>query len=104
MEDGVEPRTIWRTVQAWQLADNDHDHPLRRQTSWADRVKYVSSDPEAIERLFQERDAEFDKKGVYFLMLFDALDRCSDEWKDMYRAIRGLLQTALDMRRTGGYG
>ena len=96
MKDNVEPRTIWRTVQAWQLADNDH--PLRRQTSWADRVKYVSSDPEAIERLFQERDAEFDKKGVYFLMLFDALDRCSDEWKDMYRAIRGLLQTALDMR------
>ncbi len=98
MEGGVEPRTIWRTVQAWQLADNDHDHPLRRRTSWADRVKYVVSDPEAIERLFQERDAEFDQKSVYFLMLFDALDRCSDEWKGMYRAIRGLLQTALDMR------
>ena len=96
MKDNVEPRTIWRAVQARQLADNDH--PLRQQTSWADRAKYVSSDPEAIERLFQERDAEFDKKGVYFLMLFDALDRCSDEWKDMYRAIRGLLQTALDMR------
>ena len=96
MEGSVNPRTIWRTVQAWQLADNDH--PLRRRPSWADRVEYVANDPEAIERLFQERDAEFDQKGVYFLMLFDALDRCSDEWKEMYRAIRGLLQTALDMR------
>ena len=96
MKGAVEPRTIWRTVQARQLVGPDH--LLRRRTSWEDRVKYVANDPEAIERLFQERDAEFDQKGVYFLMLFDALDRCSDEWKDMYQAIRGLLQTALDMR------
>ena len=32
------------------------------------------------------------------MLLFDALDRCADDWKEMYRAIRGLLQTALEMR------
>ena len=36
--------------------------------------------------------------GVYCLILFDALDRCADDWKEMYQAIRGLLQTALEMR------
>ena len=54
--------------------------------------------PEAIEQLFQERDSEFEGKGAYFVILFDALDRCADDWKEMYRAIRGLLQTALEMR------
>ena len=59
---------------------------------------YVSNHIEAIELLFRERDDEFNKQGVYCLILFDALDRCADDWQDMYRMIRGLLQTALDMR------
>ena len=93
---GAEPRIVWRTVQAWQLAPDGH--PLRQRDSWEQRRKYVEEAPEAIDQLFQERDLEFDRRGVYLLILFDALDRCADEWKDMYRAIRGLLQTALDMR------
>ena len=96
MSKDVEPRIIWRTVLAWQLADQSH--PLRQKESWGDRVDYVAADPEAIARLFEERDAEFEHKGEYLLVLFDALDRCADNWKDMYRLIRGLMQTALDMR------
>ena len=97
MSDGVDPRIIWRTVQARQLAHDNH--PLRQQnTSWPERVRYVSNHIEPIERLFRERDDEFNQQGVYCLILFDALDRCADDWQDMYRMIRGLLQTALDMR------
>ena len=99
MNAGVDPRTIWRTVQAWHLLPHgEDDHPLRRQTSWETRVGYVANNPEATERLFQDRDDEFEWKGTYFLILFDALDRCADDWKDMYRAIRGLLQTTLELR------
>ncbi|MCE2542713.1 MAG: hypothetical protein J4F30_04650 [Acidobacteria bacterium] len=96
MRRDVEPRIIWRTVQAWQLAPNHH--PLRQRETWPARAEYVEDDPEAIDRLFQQRDSEFDGKGTYLLILFDALDRCADDWQDMYRAIRGLLQTALEMR------
>lgn len=98
MSDGVDPRILWRTVQAWQLAPNSH--PLRQQKEWewADRVRYVSNHIEPIEHLFRECDYEFNRQGVYCLILFDALDRCADNWQDMYRMIRGLLQTALDMR------
>ena len=96
MREGVAPRLVWRTVQAWQLAEEGH--PLRTRRSWKDRTAYVEGDPETIDRLFAERDAAFNRKGVHLLILFDALDRCADEWKDMYRAIRGLLQSALDMR------
>ena len=96
MSDGVDPRILWRTVQARQLAYKSH--PLRQQDTWAERVRYVSDHIEPIEHLFRERDDEFNRQGVYCLILFDALDRCADDWQDMYRMIRGLLQTALDMR------
>ena len=92
----IEPRILWRTVHAWQLAASDH--PLRQLESWSKRTKYVDENPEPIEVLFQERDMEFEERGVYVMILFDALDRCADDWKDMYRIIRGLLQTALEMR------
>ena len=96
MRKGVAPRLVWRTVQAWQLAEEGH--PLRTRRFWEDRTAYVKGAPETIDRLFAERDAAFNQQGVHLLILFDALDRCADEWKDMYQAIRGLLQTALDMR------
>ncbi len=93
----LEARTVWRTVLAWQFV-RDEDHPLGKCDSWATRTRYVAENPDAVDRLFQERDDEFDWKGVYFLVLFDALDRCANDWREMYRSIRGLLQTALDLR------
>ena len=92
-----EPKTVWRTVLAWQFARSE-DHPLGKRRSWTTRTRYVASNPEAVDRLFQERDAECDWKGVHFIVLFDALDRCADDWRAMYRAIRGLLQAALELR------
>ena len=94
---GFETKTVWRTVLAWQLT-HDEDHALRECASWPARTRYVAENPDAVDRVFQERDAEFDWKGVHLLVLFDALDRCADDWKDMYRAIRGLLQLALELR------
>ncbi len=95
MED-FKAAAIWRTVLAWQFALHK-DHPLRECDSWAARTRYVAKNPEAVGRLFQECDAEFDERGVYFLVLFDALDRFSHDWKAMYRAIHGLLRTAREL-------
>ena len=91
-----EAAAIWRAVLAWQLARHE-DHPLRECDSWATRTRYVAENPDAVDRLFQERDAEFDERGVYFLVLFDALDRFAHDWKEMYGAIRGLLRTAREL-------
>ena len=93
---GREPRTIWRAVQVWQIAPDDH--PIRRERTWQARADWVESAPEAVARLFQDADDAYHAEGKFLLVLFDALDRCSDDWKDMYRLIRGLMQTALDMR------
>ena len=94
--DGVEPRIVWRTVYARHLAPDGH--PLRARSTWRERAAYVADHPEPIERLFHERDTELDARGTHFVVLFDALDRCADDWKDLSRNVRGLLQTALDLR------
>ena len=96
MSAGVEPRIIWRTVQACQLVGDAHE--LRKRRLWRERVAFVDRNPEEIDHLFYETDVECDRKNTYLVILFDALDRCTDDWKSMFRAIRGLLQTALDIR------
>ena len=96
LQDGTEPRSIWRTVQAWQVARQDH--PLRCRDDWASRTAYVRQHPEMIDRLFEEEDARLNEEGRHCVVLYDALDRAADEWRSMYRIVRGLLQTALDMR------
>ena len=91
-----EAAAVWRAVLAWQFARHE-DHPLRECDSWATRTRYVAKNPDAVDRLFQKRDAEFDERGVYFLVLFDALDRFAHDWKAVYGAIRGLLRTAREL-------
>ena len=91
-----EPRLVWRTVLARHLASPKH--PLREIRGWSERVEWVSENAEAMDRLFYDRDNRYDRKERDFLILFDALDLCANKWSDMYRAIRGLLQLALDMR------
>lgn len=90
------PRAVWRTVIGRQLAQGSH--PLRRRGSWQDRVAWTDAEPEAFDRLLDGYEKDFDLQDQNFLILFDALDRSAQDWKGMYRAIRGLLQTALDMR------
>ena len=94
--DGVEPRIVWRTVYARHLAPNGH--PLRERATWGEHAAYVADHPEPIERLFHARDVELDARDAHFVVLFDALDRCADNWKDLSRNVRGLLQIALDLR------
>ena len=92
----LEPRNIWRSVIASHIALGDRR--LQAQQSWMQRTLYVAENPELIDRLFLRHDRACTDRGTYALFLFDALDRCADDWRTMYRLIRGLLQTALDMR------
>lgn len=96
LENGFDARIVWRTVQAWRVA---HDsHTFRRLLDWPARTKFVKDNPEQIDRMFAERDHALEREGRYLVVIYDALDRSADDWQTMYRIIRGLLQTALDMR------
>lgn len=96
LNTGVEPRMIWRTVAAQQLA-TDGD-PLRQHEEWPARIRHVENNPETIDQLFYRHDEALVAKNVHSFILFDALDRCADDWSDMYRLVRGLMQTARDIR------
>ena len=84
---------VWRTVQAWQLARVGH--PLRQQRTWLECNACQGKSGDYRATVSSEI---WDQNGAHFMILFDALDRCADDWKEMYPTIRGLLQTALDMR------
>ena len=96
LSKGHEPRTIWRTVLARRIAPDDHR--LWRLKTWPKRLAYVENRPEAIAQLLQAADETHARKGRHLIVIFDALDRCSDDWSDMHRLIRGLIQMALDIR------
>ena len=91
------PREIWRTVLAWQLAKGT-DHSLTALTSWEARSEFVARNAEAVDRFLQDRDDEYQWKGVVFLLLFDGLDRCAEDWAETNEMVRTLLQVALEVR------
>ena len=96
LQRGIEPRLIWRTVQAHQMAPEQH--PIRKQSNWRDRVAYVRANAELTDRMFADEDGRLDREDRYCVVTYDALDRTTDDWQTMYRIIRGLLQIAVDMR------
>lgn len=96
IENERKPREIWRTVQVWQIA-KEENHPLCQESNWDARVAYVRNNPEQVGRLLKKYDSKLDQEQCDFLIIFDALDRCAEDWKIMYDLIQGLMQTALDM-------
>ena len=98
LED-FDARQIWLTIVMMQLV-----RPGRKKTAlldqkdWKGRVGWVQSHPEEVERLFYEIDRDLDQKGVYHVVLFDALDRTADDWNTMFRLVKGLLQALLEFR------
>lgn len=96
LEGGTDPRQIWRTVVAYHLAGDAH--PVRAANLWQKRVRYVVENQEDVDRLLTESDNTFQTSDSWRLIVFDALDRSATDWKQMHALIRGLLQTALDLR------
>lgn len=96
MQPNIGPRLIWRTVVVHKLSHPNE--PPASLGSWEERVRWVADNPESVERLLIDRDAEFARGNTWFVVLFDALDRSASDRKDIQRLIRGLLETALDFR------
>jgi len=89
-----DPRLIWRTVILHALTKGE----ITSGETWDDRVRNVSRNPEGVERALFKYDQEYDKQAVYWIILFDALDRSASDWSAMNALIRGLLQAMLDLR------
>jgi hypothetical protein len=96
MQEGREPRLIWRTVVVYNLLTEK----MPGFRDWGARVDWVENHPQEVARCLEEKDRDLQEQGIWALVLFDALDRAADRWEDMYGLIRGLLQVALELRPT----
>lgn len=92
-QDG-DPYDLWRAVVLrWVARRAGETIP---SDDWPSTVKWLKGEPEAASRLMQRQR---DWKG---LILFDALDRTSADWRRMDDIVRGLLRTILWLKTFPG--
>lgn len=94
LDQNGDPYDLWRAViLRWVAQRAGESIPI---DSWPITVAWLKAEPEAAARLMQQPR---DWKG---LILFDALDRTSTDWKRMDDIVRGLLRTVLWLKTFPG--
>lgn len=94
LDQNGDPYDLWRAViLRWIARRASENIPIE---SWRGTVGWLKSEPEAAARLMQRAR---DWKG---LILFDALDRTSTDWRRMDDIVRGLLRTVLWLKTFPG--
>ncbi|MDZ4350409.1 MAG: hypothetical protein U1A22_12840 [Xanthomonadaceae bacterium] len=96
VEDGRDPYHIWKAVLArWLAGVLGESIPVEK---WHQSVDWVRNEPEAYARLLGRADAAFASRQQNGLIVFDALDRSSRDWRTMDRITRDLLQVVLSIK------
>ena len=90
---GTDPYDIWRAV-VFRWVDGMEKRVLS-QRSWPDTVVWIKKNWEDASRMIEGFHGDLVAKGRYGLILFDALDRTSNDWQAMDTIVRGLLRTVL---------
>lgn len=94
LANGLEPYDIWRAVVLrWVAAVGGQQVPI---TDWQDTVTWLRQQPEAAVGLMQR------PRSWRGLIVFDALDRTSSDWKRMDDIVRGLLRAVLWLKSHPG--
>ena len=96
LNNAFTPYEIWQAVVLrWLACVIDEKIPIE---SWRASTESVKTNPEPLAKLMQKANQHFlasDKKG---LIVFDALDRSSNDWQIMDRIVRDLLRVTLWLR------
>ena len=93
LKAGIDAYDIWRAIIVrWLAASVGEDIPVER---WFDTVNWIRENPENVARLIRRAHHQFDQDDRFGLIVFDALDRTSDNWDAMDLIARGLLKAAL---------
>ena len=88
--------SIWTAVLVSWLATITNEYPPRG--SWPETTQWVQNNPEYVSRLLQRANACLQGQGKRGLIVFDALDRTSDDWESMNSLVRGLLKVILRLK------
>lgn len=94
LDTNGDPYDLWRAVVLrWVAQRVGETIPI---DSWPSTVAWLKAEPEAAARLMQR------PRNWKGLILFDALDRTSTDWKRMDDIVRGLLRTVLWLKTFPG--
>lgn len=93
IDDNASPYDVWRAIIARWLAKTV-EQPLP-QATWGATVSWIKSNPEPLAKLLQSANQRLLDGGRYGLIIFDALDRTSNDWRTMDGIVRDLLRAVL---------
>ena len=93
LRQGFDAYTVWRTVVARWVTDLLGE--IIPRDSWQETVSWVGNSPEALARMVQLAGEQLANDRRYGLILFDALDRLSSDWRILDEIVRDLLRVAL---------
>lgn len=93
ISSGFEPFEIWKgVIIRWLSKFDSLKIPIE---FWGQTIQWVRDNPELLARSIQKANATLSAKGQFALILFDALDRTSNDWGMMDRIVRDLLRVVL---------
>jgi hypothetical protein len=94
VEAGEDPYDIWYAVLLTALGQED----LRGLSEWRDRVVWVRTHTDEVQRTVERADREAHGANIVHLLLFDALEHLHADRAQADRLVVGILRLALQMR------
>jgi len=91
--DGFDAYHVWRAVVARWIADVIGESIPR--DSWSDSAGWVKDNPETVATMVIRANEKYQKNRDHGLLVFDALDRLSNNWQALDEIVRDLLRVAL---------
>ncbi|MBF0325620.1 MAG: hypothetical protein HQL42_11185 [Alphaproteobacteria bacterium] len=93
---GHEPYAVWRAViSRWLAGIANQQIPV---DTWKATVQWVEQNPEQFSQIAEAANEQLATNNKFGLIIFDALDRTSDNWETMNLIARDLLRLALWLR------
>jgi hypothetical protein len=96
--DGHPPEKVWRAVVLRSVAAHVDAQIPTRLRGTDGLVAWVSADAARTQGLLRQADETLHKENRRVIVLFDALDRLGQDWRQIRERTRALLQVTLAMR------
>jgi len=94
LKEEYEPYDIWKAVIIrWVASQSSHLIPV---TDWKSTIDWLKTEPESAATLMEKQ------RNWRGLIVFDALDRTSNDWQKMDDIVRGLLRAVLWLKSYSG--
>ncbi|MDR1894163.1 MAG: hypothetical protein LBQ61_05645 [Spirochaetales bacterium] len=96
LDSGIKPYEMWQTViLRWLVKETKDTIPVNE---WKESIIWVRNNPEKWVKIITNANDILKNKNINGLILFDALDRSSNDWASMDNIVRDLLRIAIRLK------